>query len=430
MANRIPLVFDSTDSKIKELPASDNLNLSQSSIIDAINVTATGTITAGVGNFTSLRVGGNPIGDVAISNDYNDLDNLPDLFSGDYNDLINKPPPLAPDWANIANKPVIATSLSQLINDTNFVSNSQVIIAASQVTGLSDIATSGSWTDLVDANQLVTKSEISGGTLTIDVNNTGDLEGSVYSVDGVLMVDAVNRRFIGPLFGTLTGEFFGNSTGIHTGDVYAGSIFGTDSAQLVDCVSHTHYGNFEGVLFGDVFGYDSNKIINAENSTVNATLSGNINKLGSILNVSSDSGIQLLPNGLLSVPNATNIDINATVAIDIEATDNLSLTSTSGNVIVDGGIVYIGQTGDSVSIPNEDITIGKAGGSNNFYGSSYFDGALSAGLYFRFPYYATVGARNSAIPSPVAGMVVLTGNKFTGYILDTGGGSPGWVDLN
>lgn len=427
MANRLPLVFDSTDSKIKELPSGDNLNLSNSNIVDAINITATGTITAGTGTFSSINLGGAPIGEVARTNDYNDLNNLPNLFSGDYNDLTNKPGPLAPDWENIANKPVIATKLSQLVNDTNFVSNSQVIISAIQVTGLADVATTGSWTDLVDANQLVTKSEITGGTLTIDVNNTGDLEGSVYSVDGTLMVDGVNRRFIGPMFGTLTGELVGNSTGIHTGDVIGGSIFGNDSTQLVDCDSHTHYGNFEGVLFGDVFGYDSSKIIDADSNIVNATLHGNVTKLGSILSVTSDSGIQLLPNGLFSIPNASNIDINATDAIDIEATNNLSLTSSSGNVIVDGDIIYIGNaTASGVSITNSNVSLGKAGGTNNIYGTSSFGGPVDASLatYVKLPYYIDVAARNTAIPSPQVGMIVLTGTSFQGYT------SIGWVNLN
>lgn len=338
MANRLPLVFDSTESKIKELPSGDNLNLSNSNIVDAINISANGTISATTGAFTSLTVGGNPIAQVARTNDYNDLDNLPVLFSGDYNDLSNKPTSLSTEWDSILNKPVIATRLSQLINDTNFVSNSQVTIQAIQVSGLADIATSGSWTDLVDANQLVTKSEITGGTLTIDVNNTGDLEGSVYSVNGTLMVDGVNRRFIGPLTGDVTGNLIGNSNGVHTGDVYAGTIFGTDSSQLIDGVSLTHYGNFEGVLFGDVFGNNSSKIVDAENNIVNATLSGDINKLGSILSIGSNAGVQILPNGVFNIPNATNIDIDATGTINITATGNLTIESTSGIVSIDGYI--------------------------------------------------------------------------------------------
>ena len=206
MANRIPLVFDTTENKIKELPSGDNLNMSGSSINDAINISASGIITATTTNTVNINIAGNPIAEVARTNNYNDLSNLPALFDGDYNSLTNKPAINATDWVNITNKPTIATKLSQLVNDTNFVTNAQVTIQAVQVAGLAEVATGGSWTDLVDANQLVTKSEITGGTLTIDVNNTGDLEGSVFSADGVVkLVDGVNKRFNGPLFGNVTG---------------------------------------------------------------------------------------------------------------------------------------------------------------------------------------------------------------------------------
>ena len=61
MANKVPLVFDAATSKIEELPAGDNLNLVNSSVVDAINISATGTITAPNASFTNLTVNNNPI---------------------------------------------------------------------------------------------------------------------------------------------------------------------------------------------------------------------------------------------------------------------------------------------------------------------------------------------------------------------------------
>ena len=62
MANRIPLVVDTSDgNKIKELPIGDNLDLANSSLIGANNITA-----------TSVTLGSN-------------------IFTGSYNDLSNKP---------------------------------------------------------------------------------------------------------------------------------------------------------------------------------------------------------------------------------------------------------------------------------------------------------------------------------------------------
>ena len=55
MANRFPLVFDAGTAKsIQELPTGDNLNLSGSSIINAVSITATGTIT--VPTLNSIRM--------------------------------------------------------------------------------------------------------------------------------------------------------------------------------------------------------------------------------------------------------------------------------------------------------------------------------------------------------------------------------------
>lgn len=369
MANKVPLVFDAATSKIEELPAGDNLNLVNSSVVDAINISATGTITAPNASFTNLTVNNNPIAEVAKTNNYNDLDNLPNLFDGDYNNLTNKPSAISADWADVTNKPTIASKLSQLVNDTNFVTNAQISIQSAQVSGLSTIATTGSWQDLIDKNQLVTKSEITGGTLTIDVNNTGDLEGSVYSTDGnTLLVDGVNKIFNGSLVGNVTGNVTGNlsgeTTGAHIGDVYAGdgtkqvlfsgtqttdALFrGNVSGQLFSPDLSTLLvdgeGNFYGDLKGSVFGDDSSIIVDGLSHEINAsnvyatTHWGNLSKTGSILSVTGDNGIQLLPSGVFNVPNATTIAINATDTIGITATNNLTLSSSSGIVDVQGHI--------------------------------------------------------------------------------------------
>ena len=54
MANRFPLIVDSSALQIKEIPNGDSLDLTGNSIVNAVNITATGDITAS-GN---LSVGG------------------------------------------------------------------------------------------------------------------------------------------------------------------------------------------------------------------------------------------------------------------------------------------------------------------------------------------------------------------------------------
>jgi hypothetical protein len=84
MANRIPLVVDTTDKKIKELPVGDNLDLGGSGL------TNVGTV-----NATDVR-----INNVSFNNP----------FSGDYNDLTNKPV-----------IPTVPSALSSFANDVGYL---------------------------------------------------------------------------------------------------------------------------------------------------------------------------------------------------------------------------------------------------------------------------------------------------------------------
>lgn len=61
-------------------------------------------------------------------------------------------------------------------------------------------------------------------TLTIDVNPAFDLKGSVFADDSTVMVNAIDRTFIGDL---------------------TGSVFANDSTQLIDGDTATVYGNIE-----------------------------------------------------------------------------------------------------------------------------------------------------------------------------------------
>ena len=370
MANRFPLVFDATANKrIEEIPTGDNLNLSGSSIVDAIDISATGTLTVPTISTTNITIGGNAIAQVARTNSYNDLSNLPNLFSGDYNDLTNKPP-AGTDWANITGKPVIATNLSQLINDTNFVTNTQISILPNQVTGLAAIATSGSFSDLSDVPNYVTNEQIVGGTLTVEVSNTGDLQGSVFADDSTLMVDHINNELLSnklktniieaddisilapngifietAQFLTLRTQSFeitNDNAGTTIEDQdrirFAGNI-DFANATVTGLVGQSIVGDIKGSVFAD----DSSLLVDAINSaitadtidanTINATtLKGNIQKNGSALDISSDSGIQLLSNGILNAPNATTVTVAASQGVSITATNDLVLTSTSGTV--------------------------------------------------------------------------------------------------
>lgn len=463
MANRLPLVFDSTENKIKELPTGDNLNLSNSSIVDAVNITASGTITATTLNVQNLNAAGGSIAAVALSNSYNDLDNLPTLFSGDYNDLVNRPTAISSDWADITNKPVIPSRLSQLVNDTNFAIASQVTVTTNQVVGIAQVAKTGSYNDLLnkpDLSVYVRTADLVGGTLTVEVDNTGNLNGSVFANDSSTLVDHTegkmnlsngpvagfpdvggdNTRFrnawisnnINVITGVISGgadktvsvsgltllptgtvqdellaqqevlqnayddayntwlelgddptapAFYTNEVlprlnalnnyktfienakaivsydpdkeavvadapfaGFFVGDM-KGSVFADDSTVVLDGLTGTLYGRLDGDMTGSVFSDDSTIMVDGLNKSLHATNVyatthwGNLSKNGSILSIAADSGIQLLPNGVFNVPNATSITLAASANVDITATTNINLISTSGVITTNTSII-------------------------------------------------------------------------------------------
>lgn len=126
----------------------------------------------------------------------------------------------------------------------------------------------------------ITVADISDGTVTIDVNNTGDLQGSVFGDDSTLLVDATNSTIpasvvtgtfagnvtgdvvgvvtgqsgsslVGNVTGNVFGNVFGDSDGFHTGDV-KGSVFADDSSLLIDAVAGKIVGNIENDLVNSV----------------------------------------------------------------------------------------------------------------------------------------------------------------------------------
>ncbi len=487
MANRFPLVFDAAgDKQIKELPTGDNLNLLGSSIVDVVNVNASGTIVADTLTVNNINASGGSIAAVAISNDYADLDNRPTLFSGDYNDLTNLPTGASNAWADITDKPIIPSALSQLVNDANFASENDFVVNAaniaglnaSYVAGLATVATTGSFTDLLNVPNYVTAESIADGTLTIDVNNTGDLNGrliaddadrvaydhvadrfpnpkidgeiqfigagndaltKISASDGRVVAESLgtrglNLRAYNPLSSTWSDNgvnlavnidqaIFTQSRQLRISDAGAGSgsqsvtilggkytflgddntwtklylgglsdapetiggiipaekshifrftkgwfetldtdalivnndielkghITSNDSSILVDTEQGKFFGSLEGDVVGSVFADDSSVMVDSVNNRINGTVTGDIDRVGSALGITSDSGINLVPGGFLSIPNATTFTAAASDTISLTATNTLTLASNTGKVKITSAsvpVTSIGVAGD------------------------------------------------------------------------------------
>lgn len=130
-------------------------------------------------NWTSLTIGGSTFGfeagissvdwdnvqnkptfaTVATSGSYNDLTNKPTLFSGSYNDLTDKPTLFSGNYNDLTNKPTIPTAVSQLTNDSGFITSSALqpyALSADVPTKVSDLNNDSGFQTASDVNSILT----------------------------------------------------------------------------------------------------------------------------------------------------------------------------------------------------------------------------------------------------------------------------------
>ena len=265
MTNRYPLIVDTSDSnKIKELPDGDNLQLSGNSIVGAVNITASGALTIGsVVAATSITIGGTAISSVATSGSYTDLTNTPtavSTFTNDSNYVTT-----GSNISVFANNAGYLTTVAyaDLTSTPTTLAGYGITVATDSIIAAANsaIQPADNVSTLTNDSGYITLTQVQSGDISIDVTNSGDLIGSVFSQDSTLMVDAILSSF--NLDGTIRGhvtpaqsEFWdlgttdnlfrhaylsgtvnANTAGVHTGDTI-GSVFGDDSTVLVDGINN------------------------------------------------------------------------------------------------------------------------------------------------------------------------------------------------
>jgi len=224
MAVRYPLVIDANDNnKIKELPANDSLNLSTNSIVNAVNITASGTLTVSslVVDSSSVNINGTDLAVVAITNSYTDLDNRPTLFDGQYSSLTGRPtiPTTIETLANVGStsptdgQALIYNAILGRYEPGNLADVS-IDLTSQSISELSDVVTTSTsanqvlkWNGASFVNGNVDFTELSGAANVVEQGDTftgptiglhtGDVKGSVFADDSSLLVDAVNGEIPG-----------------------------------------------------------------------------------------------------------------------------------------------------------------------------------------------------------------------------------------
>ena len=205
MANRFPLVLDTTDNnKIKEIQTGDNLNLTDNSIVGVQNITALGTIDA-----ADITVNGNRL----VAQAFNDLTDTPSTFVGSPNyfvkvksdgtgleyrpladlgnieiDTITVDTSIVPSVNNVGNVGTEALKFNEIVGTTlkgNLVSYAEEIVFNATTGKVSYAALQGAPTFLSEFIDDV------GYLQTADVFT--DITGSVFGDDSTLLVDGVNN---------------------------------------------------------------------------------------------------------------------------------------------------------------------------------------------------------------------------------------------
>ena len=195
MANRYPLVVDTTDgNKIKEIPNGDSLQLTGNSVVGAIDITASGTIAAGILNATSIKKGGTEIATVALTGAYSDLANRPTALS-DLTDDLNVLVP-GDNVGQLTNNVGYLTTVafSDLTSSPTTLAGYNITDAATSVQGVlagTAVQPGANITTLFNNAGYLTAADLADGAITIDVNNTGDLVGSVFADDSTVMIDSI-----------------------------------------------------------------------------------------------------------------------------------------------------------------------------------------------------------------------------------------------
>jgi hypothetical protein len=372
MANRIPLIVDTTDSnKIKELPIGDNLLMTGSNITGVSGITAqsitttTGTFTnlatqnltvtaaTNLGNITNITITGGTAGQV-LSTD--GTGNVSFITLGNYDQQLNTTDDVTFDTvatrritAPINVTAEIRTSSTGLGNKTwQFSSVGNLTLPAG-----GDIRNS--------AGQSLLNFTSVPSDIISDVDNTRDLgavgnrwaQGHFTNIYGALTGNVTGDLtgnvtgntagvHTGAVTGNLTGNVTGNTAGVHTGAVtgnLTGNVTGNLTGNVTGDVTGNVTGDVTGNVQGSVFANDSTQMINAVTGKVVGPIQVDVSNI-SILGGSNNQVLKTNGAGVLSWVTQSGGPGGGAVVLD-DLTDVVITSVSSGQVLKYDGANWI-----------------------------------------------------------------------------------------
>jgi hypothetical protein len=379
MANRYPLVVDTTNgNKIREIPNGDNLQLTGNSVIGVVDVTASGTVSANEINATSIKKGGTELATVAVTGAFSDITGGPTQLS-DLTDDLNVLVP-GDNVGTLTNNVGYLTTVAfaDLTTTPTTLAGYGIIDAATLAQGglaSTAVQPGASVSVLVNDAGYLTLADIQNGAVTIDVNNTGDLVGSVFADDSTILIDSILAAV--NLDGTIRGHVRPNANQHNLWDL------GTDAvrfknAYFAGTINGAHVGTLDGDVEGSVFGDDSTLLVDGNNNKI----------VGPVETFSLRTTNATIALGYLAGQTAQE---NSSVAIGNQAGNNAQAAGSvgigykAGNDTQGGGAIALGYQSGQTTQGGQAIAIGELAGQATQGGHGialgYATGQTAQGAY-------------------------------------------------
>ena len=372
MANRIPLIVDTTDSnKIKELPIGDNLLMTGSNITGVSGITAqsitttTGTFTnlatqnltvtaaTNLGSITNITITGGTAGQV-LSTD--GTGNVSFISLGNYDQNLNT-------TDDVTFNTVATRRITAPINVTAEIRTSSTGLGNKTwtfgSTGILTLPVNGDIRN--SAGQSLLSYAAVAADIISDVDNTRDLgavgnrwsQGHFTNIYGALTGNVTGDLtgnvtgntagvHTGAVTGNLTGNVTGNTAGVHTGAVtgnLTGNVTGNLTGNVTGDVTGNVTGDVTGNMQGSVFANDSTQMINAVTGKVVGPIQVDVSNI-SILGGSNNQVLKTNGAGVLSWVTQSGGPGGGAVVLD-DLTDVVITSVSSGQVLKYDGANWI-----------------------------------------------------------------------------------------
>ena len=415
MSNRFPLIINQTAKQIQELPSGDNLDMTNSDLVNVSNVTIVNDLTVG-GNIVGNITGSTTFGNVIVTGNI-ESDLLPsptevyNLGSADqrWNEIY-----LAGGTINLG--------------DATIQANATAIIFTNPVGGVTEFSgVNGdlSVTDLFASNLIFTSANIAanGNVSGGNINSTGNISGNNVNTFNILAenVTTGNVNTFNMFVENVTAGNV-NAATVSTGNLAVAIITSLDGSSTIDVDEDIDVtGNVIAANFSTLGNVSANGIVVATITATNliGTLSTaaqpNVTSVGTLtsLNVTGNiTGGNLITAGVVQTAN-----------LIVDGIESVGTLNVSGNTVISGNLTVSGTTftANVQSITVADPVLGLGSGANGapLVTNDGLDRGIKMFYYTDAEYIAFMGYKNSEGKMLSAANVSISNNVVTVNSLGT-----------